>query len=294
MKKQTFIAHLKREEIPENPRTAWDNLGHMICVHHNYNLGDEQSGSLPGYGEYSGYEEPEDDFLTWVFSEFMQTSETCPKILEDWYANGHNVVLCKDGKNLEEIWLEDFIPKTFKAAIHEWMQENLCVLPLYLYDHSGITMNTTGFSCGWDSGQVGYIYVTKYTWVKETKQEFSQEAARKALEAEVETYDHYLTGEVYGKILYRIYDEPFDISRNISLLESNPSYDLYIGDYGFSIGEYDEYAELDACWGYYGLEQAKQSCKEEFPDMCLSLTKMTRVIQKISEKFLSVFIVREL
>ena len=28
-------------------------------------------------------------------------------------------------------------------------------LPLYLYDHSGITMNTTGFSCQWDSGQVG-------------------------------------------------------------------------------------------------------------------------------------------
>ena len=28
------------------------------------------------------------------------------------------------------------------------------VQPLYLYDHGGITMNTTGFSCSWDSGQV--------------------------------------------------------------------------------------------------------------------------------------------
>ena len=30
------------------------------------------------------------------------------------------------------------------------------VLPLFLYDHSGITMNTGGFSCPWDSGQVGF------------------------------------------------------------------------------------------------------------------------------------------
>ena len=35
------------------------------------------------------------------------------------------------------------------------------LLPLYLYDHSGITMNTTGFSCGWDSGQVGFVIATK-------------------------------------------------------------------------------------------------------------------------------------
>ena len=31
-------------------------------------------------------------------------------------------------------------------------REDVIALPLYLYDHSGITMNTTGFSCPWDSG----------------------------------------------------------------------------------------------------------------------------------------------
>src|SRR3954463_6000135 len=34
-------------------------------------------------------------------------------------------------------------------------------LPLYLYDHSGLTMNTEVFSCPWDSGQVGFIFVEK-------------------------------------------------------------------------------------------------------------------------------------
>ena len=39
-------------------------------------------------------------------------------------------------------------------------------LPVYLYDHSGITLNTSGFSCGWDSGQVGWI-VAEFDKVRE-------------------------------------------------------------------------------------------------------------------------------
>lgn len=97
-----------------------------------------------------------------------------------------------------------------------------CVtLPIYLYDHSGITINTTGFSCPWDSGRVGIIYVprislrSEYGWKKITK-------ARKAkveeyLRAEVETYDQYLRGEIYG---YKVTD-------------SNGT-------------------EIDSCGGYYG------------------------------------------
>ena len=41
------------------------------------------------------------------------------------------------------------------------ISQKYLMLPLYLYDHSGITMNTTGFSCPWDSGQVGWIYAFK-------------------------------------------------------------------------------------------------------------------------------------
>lgn len=46
--------------------------------------------------------------------------------------------------------------------------EDIVALPLYLYDHSGITMNTTGFHCPWDSGQVGWIYATKQKFLDET------------------------------------------------------------------------------------------------------------------------------
>lgn len=75
------------------------------------------------------------------------------------------------------------------------------ILPLYLYDHSGITMNTTGFSCGWDSGQVGYTYMSledirKEYNVKRVSKKMREKVAG-YLTREVETYDHYLTGSVY-------------------------------------------------------------------------------------------------
>ena len=66
--------------------------------------------------------------------------------------------------------------------------EGMVILPLYLYDHSGITMNTTGFSCPWDSGKVTPETVEK---------------ARQVLEGEVKSYDYFLTGQCYGFQLFR-------------------------------------------------------------------------------------------
>lgn len=71
-------------------------------------------------------------------------------------------------------------------------------LPLYLYDHSGITMQTTPFSCPWDSGQVGFIYVSRKRAAEEWGEDFIDVRVLAGLVAEVEEYDQYLTGEVYG------------------------------------------------------------------------------------------------
>lgn len=75
------------------------------------------------------------------------------------------------------------------------------MLPLYLYDHSGITMNTTGFHCPWDSGQVGYIYVSKQRVREEYGvQRISKRLHRKVLDvlrAEVSEYDAFIRGEYY-------------------------------------------------------------------------------------------------
>lgn len=79
------------------------------------------------------------------------------------------------------------------------------MLPLYLYDHSGITMRTRPFSCHFDSGQVGYIYVTRdeilaeYGSKRLTKSK--REKVRRILQAEVEIYDQWLRGDMWGYIV---------------------------------------------------------------------------------------------
>lgn len=86
--------------------------------------------------------------------------------------------------------------------------KDLIYLPLYLYDHSGITMSTTKFNDEWDSGQVGWIYVTKEQARKELgKKRLTKELQERIIDIlknEVRTYDLYLTGEIYG---YTLEDE---------------------------------------------------------------------------------------
>lgn len=102
-------------------------------------------------------------------------------------------------------------------------RKDVIALPLYLYDHSGITMSTSPFSCRWDSGQVGFIYITAeqarnhFGWKRITKSRYDQ--LIEFLEGDVDVYDKYLTGDVYGYVI-----EDLD-------------------------GE-----EIDACWGFYGTD----------------------------------------
>lgn len=75
------------------------------------------------------------------------------------------------------------------------------MLPLYLYDHSGITMNTTGFHCKWDSGQVGWIYATKEmireNWnIKRVTQKYIDKTTEMLVD-EIKTYDQFIRGEIY-------------------------------------------------------------------------------------------------
>lgn len=75
------------------------------------------------------------------------------------------------------------------------------ILPVYLFDHSGITMSTTPFSCQWDSGQIGFIHISLEKIRKEfdckhvTKQ--MRERIEGYLQGEIETYDNFITGNVH-------------------------------------------------------------------------------------------------
>lgn len=79
--------------------------------------------------------------------------------------------------------------------IQRILDKHFIILPLYLYDHSGLSMSCSAFSCPWDSGQVGYIYCTKERALAECS---TIEKATEYLRNEVETYSQYLAGDVYG------------------------------------------------------------------------------------------------
>ncbi len=61
--------------------------------------------------------------------------------------------------------------------------------------YSGQTISLTPFSCQWDSGQVGFVFVTQQH-LDDTGGD-----AEQMIEADVKEYDAYLRGEVYGYIV---------------------------------------------------------------------------------------------
>ena len=98
--------------------------------------------------------------------------------------------------------------------------ENDIIVDLYMYEHGDMSIATHPFMCPWDSGQVGFAVITKETIIKEYGEDnlVNRAKAKRCLEAEVETYDQYLKGEVYGYVL---------------LDESGETIDSCFGFYGY-------------------------------------------------------------
>lgn len=76
---------------------------------------------------------------------------------------------------------------------------------LYLYDHSGLTMSTSEFNSHWDSGWVGWIYVTH----KDLRKEFGEdvdvrEKGEEVIEGEVSMYDNILRGNIWGYCVHEL------------------------------------------------------------------------------------------
>jgi len=191
-----YTWEISSDPYVENPRLDMDHDNTMVCFNRKYDLGDKQ------------LTDPRDLGKEHAFATFICEVEGLEYEYSDW------------GLSEEQV-----------ERIGKWIEKNLLVLDLYLYDHSGITMSTTPFSSRWDSGQVGYIYMTREQARKVTgMKRLTAKGEAKALDymrADVETYDQWLRGDVYG---YTVTD---------------PN------------GE-----EVDSCWGYYGTEAAIAGARE--------------------------------
>jgi hypothetical protein len=85
-----------------------------------------------------------------------------------------------------------------RERFQEFMEEHpeITFYPLYMYDHSGITISLSPFGCRWDSGQVGWVYADPDR-VKENFDIIGKDKLREIIESEIEVYDKYLQGDIY-------------------------------------------------------------------------------------------------
>jgi hypothetical protein len=203
-----------------NPREDFDPLGTMICFHRRYNLGDKHNWKTPDEamrGLAIAADETVQDRI-----EFWEDGKRWRKL-----ANLENKQKFELGKKV--FTAPDAANEKIKELIQSTLKKHYVILPLYLYDHSGITISTGPFSCPWDSGQVGFIYITKKKACQEYGRKRLGRANRKKLisylKQEVETYDQFLTGDVHGYHVHRLNSE----------------------------GEIEDDDDiLDSCYGYFG------------------------------------------
>ena len=240
--------YIQDDECPLNPRTDFDgHIGKMMCWHREYSLGN--------YNE-NNYEDP-DQFLSNLLHENVSEKSIINFVRNGKASNNIKLIYNKSSKKWE-LWSYYYYPffqssKEAKLQIYEeneditWLVDdiidclsckdkwyllekhaNIIALPLYLYDHSGITMNCCGFSDRWDSGQVGWIYTDKNT-VLGTGADIERnwkETAYKWMEGEVKEYDMYLQNEIYGIITEKYNGE------------GDPEDD-------------DSWTDEESCWGFY-------------------------------------------
>ena len=138
----------------------------------------------------------------------------------------------------EEPWFDRLVDecRSWDEVEHRLKKDEgaVVILPLYLYDHGGLTISTGRFSCPWDSGQVGFIYLTRekikqeYGWTRLTAKR--RERLTKYLKGEVELYDQYVRGDMYGFVI-----------------------------------EDDDGNEHDSCWGFFGEDIDGVACHTGLP-----------------------------
>lgn len=192
------------------------NYAKFICWHREYDLGDKHE-----------YDFPEDLFADLL--EFVGYTESEIRSLMDF-----DITPVKRAHNILE-------------ALNE---RDIVIMPLYLYDHSGITISVEDPKDPWDSGIVGFAYILKDEWFRDTDsndEEHWKDLAKQNIYDEVELYDMYIRGEVYGYCLSKITHCP-------------------------TCG-HEEEEVLDSCGGFFGSEIHENGMLEYLPDEFIELFK---------------------
>mgnify|MGYP006070635839 CR=1 FL=1 len=223
-----YVLHIQQDSDPEDPRTLYDHDCLMACFHRRYTLGDTIDQREPE-AFWQGLVRKYVPEAT-LFNKANAKPDEIPDRYT-WEDNDGTVYGNLTSWKVCLYYVEDLTIPQCQSLLYPY----LVSLPLWLYDHSGITI-----SCGdrvypyndrWDSGLVGWIV---YARQKDDGEDW-RERAFDRMRAEVEEYDHYLTGEVYGFTLYEN-------------------------------GE-----ETDSCWDFYGDDLTQNGILDEGPGLTEAL-----------------------
>ena len=248
--------HVHYDDTPDNPR-SWDTpITTMACFLHRHELGDDIGTSDP------------DEFWQGLVATFVPDTELVQAV-QDGKVSGMKLEPDEDPDfvtlyvlsdwatslgNSEPDWSYNSVendPRWVADAIRENLSIGNCQsllepylewLPLWVYEHGGITM-----SCGdrsypyndrWDFSCAGWIVMSKDSTMDNlaATEENWRTKAIECMRGEVELYDHWLTGSVYGYTL---------------LEETAP----------------DEWAEVDSCWGFYGDDVLTNGIADNVPGL---------------------------
>lgn len=198
----------------DNPLTmCGDPPFEIYCWHGRYTLGTHQPDLTP------------DALVLQLFYESGKFGDSPDDSLLQFYRHWHKLGFTKN--EISALWDEDCdLPfwnreesSAFAGKLVDLLEEEgWLYADIYMYDHSGLVLSVgSGFSCHWDSGQIGFAICRPETLKKEG---WNKDHALKYLEGMIENdYTSYLNGEVYGWI---------------------------------TKDEDEDEEEIDACWGYYG------------------------------------------
>lgn len=175
--KQPYLLQVMYDDEPLNPRTDYDNFGRMVCWHSRYNLGDDHHFDDPNdylqdltrrtVSEYALFEfvrsgKAPTTRLTYNRTQNGWEISSYDAYFKKWFQTDFFEGSLEENKSVVKYCLIETMSNAELLAIAS--QKNI-ILPLNLYDHSGLCMSAASFigrtqHFEWDSGQVGWIYAT--------------------------------------------------------------------------------------------------------------------------------------
>lgn len=247
---------IEYDQDAQNPRREYDNADIMYCEHRRYNLGDKDADNP--YTEVSfvelRYQRADGTSAAYVLEdddtegEGLRYTDVLAMLKEHAEEAADDASAppepdeAPDAQQVYDATLEraqagyDYVRNANWDSEHRLNPGIALIRPLFLYDHGGITISAGAFSCPWDSGQVGWQYITDDVLADEWNGDEAK--ALKYMDATLETYDDYLTGNVHG----------YTVEKGTRYAEVR----TYADGTSVPMGERIEWEHEDSCWGFIG------------------------------------------